>query len=150
MLTDDGLKVLEFNVRFGDPESQVVLSRWEGDATETLAAAASGTLSDDNAPAFGGQAAVCVVLASPGYPEKPETGAPIEGLGQARALRGAHIYAAGVGEDADGCLVTAGGRRARGDRAREGPGRSRGLAYQATGMVSWPGLACRSDIGVQT
>jgi phosphoribosylamine--glycine ligase len=150
MLTDDGLKVLEFNVRFGDPESQVVLPRWEGDATAALAAAASGTLSDHNAPAFGGQASVCVVLASPGYPEKPETGAPIEGLEQARSVSGAHVYAAGVGEDAEGRLVTAGGRVLGVTGLGKDLDEARRLAYQAADHVSWPGLARRSDIGVQT
>ena len=88
MLTEDGLKILEFNVRFGDPETQVLLPRWDGDVTATLAAAASGALTDDHAARFSAPAAVCVVLASPGYPDKPETGTPIEGLDEARAVPG--------------------------------------------------------------
>ena len=71
MLTEEGPKVLEFNVRFGDPEAEVLFPRWSGDLASTLAAAASGALSDHNAPGFTSEAAVCVVLASPGYPEKP-------------------------------------------------------------------------------
>ena len=96
MLTEDGPKILEFNVRFGDPEAQVLLPRWDGDVTATLVAAASGALTDGHAPVFSAPAAVCVVLASPGYPDKPETGAPIQGLDEARAVPGAHVYAAGV------------------------------------------------------
>ena len=107
MLTEDGLKILEFNVRFGDPETQVLLPRWDGDVTATLFAAASGALTDDHAARFSAPAAVCVVLASPGYPDKPETGAPIQGLDEARAVPGAHIYAAGVATGPGGALVTA-------------------------------------------
>ncbi|MGH9105842.1 MAG: phosphoribosylamine--glycine ligase, partial [Acidimicrobiales bacterium] len=97
MLSEDGPKVLEFNVRFGDPEAQVLLPRWNGDVTQSLAAAASGALFDHNAPAFSGTAAVCVVLATPGYPEAPRPGAVIEGLEEARRVAGARVYAAGVG-----------------------------------------------------
>ena len=110
MMTEDGLKVLEFNVRFGDPEAQVLLPRWSGDVTATLAAAASGTLSDHNAPTFSTDAAVCVVLATPGYPEAPRSGAHIEGLDEARAVPGVMVYAAGVAVDVGGALVTDGGR----------------------------------------
>ena len=111
MLTEDGPKVLEFNVRFGDPETEVVFPRWSGDVTATLAAAASGALSDHHAPAFSTRAAVCVVLATPGYPENPEIGARIEGLDDARAVPGAQIYASGVGLEPGGtALVTSGGR----------------------------------------
>jgi phosphoribosylamine--glycine ligase len=123
MLTEDGLKILEFNVRFGDPETQVLLPRWDGDVTATLFAAASGALTDDHAARFSAPAAVCVVLASPGYPDRPETGAPIEGIDEARAVPGAHVYAAGVATGPDGRL-----------------------AYRAATMVRWPGMVSRSDI----
>jgi phosphoribosylamine--glycine ligase len=147
MLTEDGPKVLEFNVRFGDPEAQVLLPRWSNDVAESLLAAAEGRLSDHNAPSFSpSKAAVCVVLASPGYPDAPKLGAPIEGLEEARAVPGAIVYAAGVGEDGRGRLVTAGGRVL--DVVGTGPDlpRARQLAYEVAGMVSWPHMVMRSDI----
>jgi phosphoribosylamine---glycine ligase len=146
MLTEEGPQVLEFNVRFGDPETQVLLPRWTGDIAETLRAAASGSLSDHNAPDFSTVAAVCVVLAAPGYPDKPELSAHIEGLDDAIALPGAQVYAAGVDSGLDGDLLTAGGRVldvvGLGADVRE----ARQIAYRAAGMVSWPGMVLRSDI----
>jgi phosphoribosylamine--glycine ligase len=146
MLTEDGPKILEFNARFGDPETQVLLPRWDGDVTATLAAAASGALSDHHAPAFSAAAAVCVVLASPGYPDKPETGGHIEGLDDAREVRGARVYAAGVAGGPGRDLVTAGGRVL--DVVGTGPtlAEARRVAYRAAAMVRWPGMVSRSDI----
>jgi phosphoribosylamine---glycine ligase len=147
MLTEDGPKILEFNVRFGDPEAQAQVPRWSGDMTSTLVAAASGTLSDHNAPNFSTEATVCVVLASPGYPEKPETGEPIEGLDEARAVPGATVYAAGVGlGPAAGELVTAGGRVLDVVGTGENLAEARRVAYRTVDMVSWPGMVFRSDI----
>jgi phosphoribosylamine---glycine ligase len=150
MLAADGPKVLEFNVRFGDPEAQVLLPRWSGDVTPTLVAAASGALSDHNAPHFSDQAAVCVVLASPGYPEKPETGEHIEGLDDARAVTAATVYAAGVGREPDpggnGDLVTDGGRVLDVVGVGDDLAEARRVAYRAVDMVSWPGMVFRSDI----
>jgi phosphoribosylamine--glycine ligase len=150
MLTEDGPKILEFNVRFGDPEVQVLLPRWAGDVTATLAAAASGALTDDHAADFSKRAAVCVVLATPGYPDKPEQGAPIEGLDRAREVAGARVYAAGVAQGPDGGLVTAGGRVL--DVVGTGADlvEARRLAYQAAAMVRWPGMVNRSDIADHT
>jgi len=146
MLTEDGLKVLEFNVRFGDPEAQVLLPRWRGDVVASLTAAAQGALSDQNAPAFSTDAAVCVVLATPGYPDAPRPGAHIEGLEEARSVPGVRVYAAGVEEGPAGHLVTAGGRVL--DVVGTGPdvAEARRLAYRAAGMVSWPDMVYRSDI----
>jgi phosphoribosylamine--glycine ligase len=146
MLTEDGLRVLEFNVRFGDPESQVLFPRWSGDVTASLTAAASGALNDHNAPVFSSEAAVCLVLAAPGYPGAPRTGSLIEGLEQARAVRGARLYAAGVADGPGGGLVTAGGRVL--NVVGTGPDLdvARRLAYRAAGMVGWPGMVYRSDI----
>jgi phosphoribosylamine--glycine ligase len=145
MLTDDGPKVLEFNVRFGDPEAQVVLPRWEGDVAGTLLAAAQGHLSDRDAPIFSERATVCVVLAAPGYPERPVTGAHIDGLEEARAIRGVEVFAAGVGEK-DGHLVTAGGRVLGVTGLGKDLAEARGLAYRAAQLISWPGLLRRNDI----
>ena len=114
MLTPDGPKVLEFNVRFGDPETQVVLPRLDGDLTALLAEAADGRLV--TVPRFLDTAAVCVVLAAAGYPESPRTGDRIEGLEAAGHLDGVVVFHAGTapapddGGDGADAVVTAGGR----------------------------------------
>ena len=150
MLTEDGPKVLEFNARFGDPEAQVLFTRWEGDVVGALAGAAEGALSDVDEPRFSAQASVCVVLAAPGYPEAPRTGAVIEGIEAARAVPGASLYAAGVGRDAGGRLVTAGGRVLNAVGTGADLAEARRLAYRVAGMVSWPDMVLRSDIAKQT
>jgi len=146
MLTEDGPKVLEFNVRFGDPEAQVLLPRWDGDLAATLAAAAQGRLSDHDAPSFSTSAAVCVVLASPGYPAAPKLGARVEGLEQAREVAGASVLCAGVARAEQGGLVTAGGRVL--SVVGTGPSLpdARRVAYRAVGMLSWPDMVYRTDI----
>ncbi|HEX4864884.1 MAG TPA: phosphoribosylamine--glycine ligase, partial [Acidimicrobiales bacterium] len=101
MLTPEGPKVLEFNVRFGDPETQVLLPRWQGDVAEVLAAAADGRLDSAGAPQFGNEAAVCVVLASEGYPASQRTGDAVSGLQEWRQEPSRQLYSAGV---ADGLL----------------------------------------------
>jgi phosphoribosylamine--glycine ligase len=142
MLTDSGPKVLEFNVRFGDPETQVVLPRWEGDVTAVLAAAAAGDLSSVGAPSFGEGAAVCVVLAADGYPEAPRSGARIDGLDKAAGVEGVEVYSAGVGDG----LVTAGGRVLGVTAVGPTIALARQRAYDATGFVSWTGMTYRTDI----
>ncbi len=142
MLTPDGPRVLEYNVRFGDPETQVVLPRLEGDLTAILAEAAAGRLR--TAPVFGDRAAVCVVLASEGYPESPRTGDPIGGLDEAAAT-GALVFHAGTAGTA-GRVVTAGGRvlgvTALGDTIAD----ARATAYRGVAAIHWPGMQHRSDI----
>ena len=142
MLTPDGPKVLEFNVRFGDPETQVLMPRWGGDVVGVLAAAAAGRLDEAPPVVFGDHAAVCVVAAAPGYPEAPQTGAPIAGLERPLKVPGVHVFAAGVGEGA----TTAGGRvlgvTGTGSSLRE----ARERAYRAVGEISFPGMQIRTDI----
>ncbi len=87
MLTDEGPKVIEYNVRFGDPETQVVLPLLASDPAELLLAVANGALDEADPPAFADAAAVCVVLASAGYPESPRLGDEIEGLPDRRPVR---------------------------------------------------------------
>jgi phosphoribosylamine--glycine ligase len=144
MLTPEGPKLLEYNVRFGDPESQVVLPRLTSSLTELLAGAADGKLGGE--PVFTPDAAVTVVACSEGYPGTPRTGDPIQGLDAARALPGVAVIAAGVGAAADGSLVTAGGRVL--DVTGFGPtiAAARQRAYEAIGKISWPGMQHRSDI----
>jgi phosphoribosylamine--glycine ligase len=146
MLTPQGPQLLEFNVRFGDPEAQVVLARWEGDVAATLAGAANGHLDEVSPPSFSSEAAVCVVLAAPGYPEAPRTGQRIEGLEAARRLPGVQLHCAGVGCDSSGELVTAGGRVVGVTALGPSVSKARNLAYQAAHLLSWEGMVYRSDI----
>jgi phosphoribosylamine--glycine ligase len=145
MLTPDGLKLLEYNVRLGDPEAQVVLPRLTSDLVELLAGAADGALGDEE-PSFGAGAAVCVVCASPGYPEAPRAGAIIDGLDAVVELADVLVFHAGVGTDSDGRLVTAGGRVL--DVVGLGPtlSQARAKAYEAVKVVGFPGMHFRSDI----
>jgi len=144
MLTPAGPKVLEFNVRFGDPETQVVLPRLEGDVAALLAEAAAGSLV--TTPRFAPDPAVCVVLASEGYPESPRTGDPIAGIADAARLPGVTVFHAGTARDAGGDVVTAGGRvlgvTAVGGTLDE----ARRRAYAGVAAIDWPGMHHRTDI----
>ncbi len=145
MLTADGPKVLEFNVRFGDPEAQVVLPRLAGDLTAMLAEAAAGRLRTE--PEWDERAAVTVVLASEGYPFSPRTGDTIEGVEEARGRPDVLVFCAGVGLEATGRrLVTAGGRVL--DVTALGPdlASARERAYDAVERISWLGIQYRRDI----
>jgi len=103
------VKVIEFNARFGDPETQVVLPRLVDPLSELLLAAASGNLEDHSRPAFAEAVAVTVVLASEGYPQAPVTGRALHGLDAAAAVDGVHLAHAATAEEAGG-LVATGGR----------------------------------------
>jgi phosphoribosylamine--glycine ligase len=144
MLTPDGPKVLEYNVRFGDPETQVVLPRLTSDLGELLASAARGAL--DGEPTFDDGAAVTVVCASEGYPRDLRTGDVIVGIDGASAVEGATVFCAGVAADDAGQLVTAGGRvlAVTGQGADLAQARQR--AYEAVGRIAWPGMHHRTDI----
>ncbi len=145
MLTPEGPRLLEYNVRFGDPEAQVVLPRLTSDLPELLAAAAAGDLRRAPEPAFGHDACVTVVLAAEGYPGEPRRGDVIEGI-DAAAAQGATVFAAGVARDADGRLVTAGGRVLAVTGTGATVAAARRHAYAAVGCVSWPGMHYRGDI----
>jgi phosphoribosylamine--glycine ligase len=145
MLTPEGPRLLEYNVRFGDPEAQVVLPRLTSDLAELLAAAAAGDLRRSPAPAFGPDACVTVVLASEGYPGEPRRGDVIEGIDAAEA-QAAVVFVAGAERDGDGRLVTAGGRVLAVTGTGATVAAARRHAYAAAGCVSWPGMHYRSDI----
>ena len=148
MLTPTGPKMLEYNVRFGDPETQVVLPRLTSDLGELLAAAGSGALAAP--PTFDDAAAVTVVCAAEGYPRNVRTGDRIEGLDAARGVEGVSVFCAGVGAGPDGGLVTAGGRVLA--VTGQGPdlASARERAYNAVGHISWPGMHHRNDIASAT
>lgn len=144
MLTPEGPRLVEFNIRFGDPDSQVVLLRLTSDLAALLASAAAGHL--DEAPTYAEDAAVLVVAAAEGYPTGARTGDVVEGLAEARAAEGATVFCAGVGLDDDGRLVTAGGRVV--EVVGRGPdlATARSRAYAALGHLRWPGSFHRTDI----
>ena len=149
MLTPEGPKLLEYNVRFGDPEAQVVLPRLTTDLGELLAATAGGDLRGAPAPAFGPDACVTVVLASEGYPARPRTGDVIKGIEAAEAL-GVTVFAASVGRDREGRLVTAGGRVLAVTGVGATVAAARDHAYAAAGCISWPGMHHRTDIALHS
>ncbi|MCU1352491.1 MAG: phosphoribosylamine--glycine ligase [Acidimicrobiales bacterium] len=146
ILTDQGPKLIEYNVRFGDPDSQPVLLRLTSDLAALLAAAADGDVGSVAPPTFSADTTVLVVAASEGYPTAPRTGDVIDGIAAARAVEGATVLAAGVSADHAGQLVTAGGRVL--DVIGRGPdvATARRRAYDALAHISWPGEHHRTDI----
>jgi phosphoribosylamine--glycine ligase len=145
MLTPEGPQVLEFNVRLGDPEAQSVLLRLESDLLPVLAEGAAGQFVTQRL-SFLKEAAVCVVLAAAGYPDKPVKGDPIGGLETAARREGVEVFHAGTGIE-EGKVVTAGGRVlnvcARAAQLREALRR----AYEAASDIHCPGMQFRKDIG---
>ena len=145
MLTEKGPKVLEYNARFGDPETQVVLPRMKNDIVEVFEACVDGTLNGIELE-FEDNAAVCVVLASEGYPVKYEKGLPISGLERFKDQDSYFVFHAGT-KLAEGKIVTNGGRvlgvTATGATLKE----ARANAYEATKWVTFDNKYCRSDIG---
>ena len=146
MLTEKGPKVLEYNARFGDPETQVVLPRMKNDIVEVFEACVDGTL-DQIELEFEDNAAVCVVLASAGYPLKYEKGLPISGLDTFKDKDSYFVFHEGTKFNEEGTIVTNGGRvlgvTATGATLKE----ARANAYEATNWVTFDNKYCRSDIG---
>jgi phosphoribosylamine--glycine ligase len=146
MMTADGPKLLEYNVRFGDPETQSILVRLETDIVEICEAMLDGSLSQLEIKWNAGNSA-CVILAAEGYPDRPRTGDVIRGVAAASSRGGVTVFHSGTGRDIDGNLVTAGGRvlgvTAIGDDLESALNR----AYQAVGDISWDGMQYRRDIG---
>jgi phosphoribosylamine--glycine ligase len=149
MIDESGApRVVEFNVRFGDPETQPLVLRMEGDLVPLLLGAARGGL-ERAAPLGFRDAAVCVVLASGGYPREFEAGFPIEGLEEAEARADVVVFHAGTRGDGHGGFVTAGGRvlgvTARGATVRE----ARERAYAAAARIRFRGQHYRRDIAAR-
>ena len=146
MLTEDGPKVLEYNARFGDPETQVVLPRMKTDIIDAFEACIDGTL-DQIDLEFENNAAVCVVLASDGYPVSYKKGLPISGLESFDGKDGYYVFHAGTANGADGSIVTNGGRvlgvTAKGDDLKQ----ARANAYKAVEWVRFENKYYRHDIG---
>jgi len=144
MLTQGGPRVLEFNARFGDPETQPILMRMKSDLLEVLVAVCQGKL-DEVTIRWDPRPAVCVVMASGGYPGNYQKGKVITGLDAAARLKDVMVFHAGTAEK-DGQIVTAGGRvlgvTALGDTIAQ----AKAKAYEAVALISFEGAYCRKDI----
>jgi len=145
MITKDGPQLIEYNVRFGDPETQVLMLRLASDLLPTLIAARDGTLKNVSLQ-LSDDAALTVVMAAKGYPGDYAKGTAIEGLAEAAQVEGVEIFHAGT--KADGGRILANGGRvlnvtARGKSVREAKDR----AYTAVDRIRWPEGFCRRDIG---
>lgn len=146
MITADGPKLIEYNVRFGDPECEVLMPRLAGDVVELLLATAQGRLAGVM-PRWTSDAALTVVMAAKGYPGTPETGTIIEGVDRAAALPGVLVFQAGTRQDAEGHLLAAGGRVLAVTALAPTIVEAQRRAYEAVTAIDWPGGFCRSDIG---
>ena len=145
MLTKDGPKLLEYNVRFGDPETQAILVRLKTDLSRIFAAMREGTLSQVQVEWVGG-ASACVVAANRGYPGKYESGAEIEGLEDVDAGR-VQVFHAGTSRTIDGKITATGGRVLGVTAAADDLSRALDLCYAALAKIHWPGMQFRRDIG---
>jgi len=145
MLTAEGPKLIEYNARFGDPECQVLMSRFDGDLVELLLAVAQGKLAEQGPVELADRVALTVVMAAKGYPGTPEKGGAIEGVDTAESS-GAKVFHAGTAQK-DGALVANGGRvlnvTATGDSVRG----AQEAAYRAVDAIAFPTGFCRRDIG---
>lgn len=146
MLTEEGAKLIEFNVRFGDPECQVLLSRLKSDLLPALQAACDGELKDFDLR-WNDHAAVGVVMAARGYPDKPEKGSVIRGLEQAAAIEGVSVFHAGTVAGPDGSVRANGGRVLTVIGTAPTVREARDLAYAGVDAIDWPEGFCRRDIG---
>jgi len=144
MMTARGPQVLEFNARFGDPETQAILVRLESDLMDALEACADGRLSQIEMRWSPG-AAVCVVASSAGYPGSYKTGLPITGLSAAAQVPGVQVFHAGTAQ-VGGQLLTAGGRVLGVTAAADSLSQALARAYQAMGEIQFEGMYCRRDI----
>ena len=142
MLTAEGPKLIEYNVRFGDPECQVLMLRLESDLLDLMEATARGRLAEAEPPLFSGEVALSVVMAANGYPDAPERGGPIRLADAADAT----IFQAGTALEG-GALVASGGRVLNVTALGGNVGQARARAYAAVDAIDFPSGFCRRDIG---
>ncbi|HEC09365.1 MAG TPA: phosphoribosylamine--glycine ligase [Acidimicrobiales bacterium] len=145
MLTAEGPRLLEYNIRFGDPEAQVVLPRWQGDPVPTFMAVARGEAFDP--PELDDRTMVTIVCAAEGYPYSPRRGDLITGLDEVRAMEGVSVFCAGVGSDSAGRPVTSGGRVLSVTAAGPDVSAARSRALAAVSRIHFAGMQYREDIG---
>lgn len=148
ILTEDGPKVLEFNARFGDPETQVVLPRLKTDLVEIMVATAQGRLGEIDVE-WSDDAAVSVVIASGGYPNDYEKGQVITGIAEAEQVEGVTVFHAGTSMREDGELVTSGGRVLNVTALGATIAEARERCYEAVASISFDGAFHRTDIGLK-
>lgn len=146
MMTDIGAKLLEYNVRFGDPETQAILSLLETDLVEICQAINSKTLGNLEIR-WKNASAACIVLAARGYPQKAQTGNTISGLNSAGKRENVHVYHAGTSLDENGEFITSGGRVLGVTATGDNLSNALNSAYQAVNDISFNGMQFRSDIG---
>lgn len=146
MATSDGPKVVEFNARFGDPECQVLMMRFDGDIVPLLLACARGDLTRAPAPRFKDGTVICVVMAAKGYPDSPLEGSVIRGADQDFGPH-VQVFHAGTRKREDGTLVAAGGRVLNVCAYGADIAEARTRAYEAIAKIDWPGGFNRTDIG---
>ncbi|MBC7497412.1 MAG: phosphoribosylamine--glycine ligase, partial [Sphingomonadaceae bacterium] len=145
MLTPTGPQLIEYNVRFGDPECEALMVRLDSDLLDLLLATCDGTLSDIR-PVWRDGASVTVVMAATGYPAAPVTGSVIAGI-DAAAATGATVFHAGTARRADGAVVASGGRVLAVTATGATVGEARAAAYAGVDAIDWPGGFARRDIG---
>jgi phosphoribosylamine--glycine ligase len=146
MLTDDGPKLIEFNVRFGDPECQILLLRLRSDLLPALQAACDGELANFALRWFD-TAAIVVVMAASGYPDAPQRGGQIKGLERAAAVPDVQLFHAGTEQDAEGRIRANGGRVLAVCATGATLQQARDRAYEAVDLIDWPTGFCRRDVG---
>jgi phosphoribosylamine--glycine ligase len=146
MITSDGPKLIEYNVRFGDPECQALMLRLKSDLVPALTAACDGVLKDFDLR-WSDAAALTVVMATRGYPGDYAKGSAIEGLDDAAAVDGVEIFHAGTAIGADGRLIATGGRVLNVCALGRTVGEAQARAYAAIDRIHWPEGFCRRDIG---
>jgi len=146
MLTKDGIKVLEYNVRFGDPETQVILVRLKTDLLDICQAIDAQTLSQLNIEWEEGSSA-CVILASKDYPQKPSTGDIIYGLDNLKNIQDLYVFHSGTSKDKNGNFITSGGRVLGVTAKGENLDYALNNVYQAVSEINWNGMQYRRDIG---
>jgi phosphoribosylamine--glycine ligase len=145
MLTGAGPKVLEYNVRFGDPECQPILMRLQSDLLDLLEATVDGRLDEIDPPQWDPRPSLCVVMASAGYPGEYRIGDEISGLDAANAIPGVKVFHAGT-KLQDGRVITNGGRVLGVTAIGESIANAKLQAYTAVQAIRWPGVWCRKDI----
>ncbi len=146
MLTSDGIKVLEYNVRFGDPETQAILVNLESDFVEICEAIENQTL-DRTIIAWNEGSSACVILAAAGYPKEPRKGDVIYGLDECRKHENAVVFHSGTSTDKDGNFITSGGRVLSVTSVATNLSNALHRAYKAVNEISWDGMQYRRDIG---
>ena len=148
ILPQDGLKTLEYNVRFGDPETQCLMPLLDTDMLDIIEAVIECRL-DKLQIQWKNQCAVCVIVASGGYPGKYESGLPIEGVKEANSIPGVTVFHAGTALNADGQLVTAGGRVLAVTGVANSIAEAKELAYQGVSCIKFDYMHYRTDIGAK-